>query len=52
MKRFALALILAIMLIVQTSNPFWVATWIWVSYPGQIPSGEWVLINLQPNTGI
>jgi hypothetical protein len=35
----------------QTRNYLWVATWMWVSYPGQNPSGEWVLINLEPNVG-
>ncbi len=38
--------------IAYTWNEYWVATWIWVSYPGQNPPGKWVLINLEPNTGI
>ncbi len=40
------------MLIQQTRNTYWVATWVWVSYPGQNPPGKWVLIDLRPNTGI
>ncbi len=39
-------------LIQQTYNAYWVATWIWVAYPGQNPPGQWVLIDIQPNTGL
>ncbi len=38
-------------LIQQTSNAYWVATWLWVPYPGQNPPGEWVMIDLVPNVG-
>ncbi len=45
------ALMLALVLIATTTNTYWVATWLWVPYPGQNPPGEWVMINLEPNVG-
>jgi hypothetical protein len=52
MKRFVRAFLLALLLIATTSNSSWVATWVWVPYPGQTdPPGKWVMIDLAPNVG-
>ncbi len=48
MRRLIRTLALAL-LIALTSNSYWVATWLWVDYPGQNPPGKWVLIDLAPN---
>ncbi len=49
MKRLIRSALLALFLIAYTANADWVATWLWVDYPGQNPPGKWVMIDLTPN---
>ncbi len=44
----SLVLALALLIVARTTNGIITITWVWVSYPGQDPPGQWVPVNVEP----